>query len=182
MAEGLPAGLSPPVPLVLAKVVSRIPAAGALPGGCLYEPKWDGFRVGISGGRRRSVIVVQAGTDLARYSVGVSRRRADLWPGESAVISARQVSLTGLSISTSFRTTRTPLPSITATLVMPQSRAFPKVSSLPARETFIRAESRNDLGTKPLTIRGVVRRRLSRLGLVKRKRLHHRRLLRRGRR
>lgn len=39
----LPAGLAPPISLALAKAVERIPEAGALPGGCLYEPKWDGF-------------------------------------------------------------------------------------------------------------------------------------------
>jgi hypothetical protein len=36
------------------------------------------------------------GKELTGYSVGVSRRRADLWSGESAVISARQVWLTDL--------------------------------------------------------------------------------------
>lgn len=41
--EGLPAGLVPPVSLALAKAVETIPAAYALPGGCLYEMKWDGF-------------------------------------------------------------------------------------------------------------------------------------------
>ena len=32
-----------PVALAVAKAVERIPEAGALPGGCLFEPKWDGF-------------------------------------------------------------------------------------------------------------------------------------------
>jgi ATP-dependent DNA ligase len=31
----------------LAKPVRAIPPAGALPGGCLYEPKWDGYRLAI---------------------------------------------------------------------------------------------------------------------------------------
>jgi ATP-dependent DNA ligase len=63
----MPAGLSPPVPLVLAKVVSRIPAASALPGGCLYEPKWDGFRLGISVDDGAASLWSRQGTDLARF-------------------------------------------------------------------------------------------------------------------
>ncbi|GAB2721895.1 hypothetical protein GCM10027038_20600 [Arthrobacter bambusae] len=43
MFEGLPAGLVPPISLALAKVVETAPAAGTLPGGCLYEIKWDGL-------------------------------------------------------------------------------------------------------------------------------------------
>lgn len=51
MFEGLPAGLVPPVSLALAKAVETVPAAGALPGGCLYEMKWDGqFCLGGTGG------------------------------------------------------------------------------------------------------------------------------------
>jgi ATP-dependent DNA ligase len=42
---GLPAELSGPVAVELAKPVRTIPAASALPGGCLYEPKWDGYRL-----------------------------------------------------------------------------------------------------------------------------------------
>ena len=37
--------LSPPLKPMLAKAVgSRVPAADSVPGGLLYEPKWDGFR------------------------------------------------------------------------------------------------------------------------------------------
>ena len=42
---GLPPELSGPVAVELAKPVRTIPAASALPGGCLYEPKWDGYRL-----------------------------------------------------------------------------------------------------------------------------------------
>ena len=42
---GLPPELSGPVAVELAKPVRTIPASGALPGGCLYEPKWDGYRL-----------------------------------------------------------------------------------------------------------------------------------------
>ncbi|WP_101847486.1 ATP-dependent DNA ligase [Zhihengliuella sp. ISTPL4] len=43
----LPAELQPPFEVALARPVSSIPAAGALPGGSRYEPKWDGFRLCI---------------------------------------------------------------------------------------------------------------------------------------
>ncbi|PKZ41740.1 ATP-dependent DNA ligase [Kytococcus schroeteri] len=37
---------SPVIPdVMLAKAAAKVPAADALPGGCSYEPKWDGFRV-----------------------------------------------------------------------------------------------------------------------------------------
>jgi ATP-dependent DNA ligase len=43
----LPASIALPPKLALAKVATELPAVGALPGGCVYEPKWDGFRVVI---------------------------------------------------------------------------------------------------------------------------------------
>ena len=42
---GLPSELSGPVAVELAKPVRLIPPPSALPGGCLYEPKWDGYRL-----------------------------------------------------------------------------------------------------------------------------------------
>jgi hypothetical protein len=96
MSEGLPAALRPPVALALAKAVESIPRADALPGGCLYEPKWDGFRVCMVVGTDGISLWSRRGKDLTRYSVGVKRRLAHLWPGESAVVSARHVSLTCL--------------------------------------------------------------------------------------
>jgi ATP-dependent DNA ligase len=52
---GLPPELSGPVAVELAKPVRTIPPATALPGGCLYEPKWDGYRLVVvrSGGSTR---------------------------------------------------------------------------------------------------------------------------------
>jgi ATP-dependent DNA ligase len=43
------------VAVELAKPVRTIPAASALPGGCLYEPKWDGYRLVVvrTGGSTR---------------------------------------------------------------------------------------------------------------------------------
>jgi hypothetical protein len=43
MFEGVPAALRPPVALALAKAVESIPRENALPGGSVYEMKWDGF-------------------------------------------------------------------------------------------------------------------------------------------
>jgi hypothetical protein len=43
MVEGVPLALHPPVEPALAKAVESIPGADALPGGCFYEMKWDGF-------------------------------------------------------------------------------------------------------------------------------------------
>jgi ATP-dependent DNA ligase len=42
---GLPPELAGPVAVELAKPVRTIPPANALPGGCRYEPKWDGYRL-----------------------------------------------------------------------------------------------------------------------------------------
>ncbi len=42
---GLPPDLAGPVGVQLAKPVREIPAPHALPGGCVYEPKWDGYRL-----------------------------------------------------------------------------------------------------------------------------------------
>lgn len=106
MTEDVPASLRPPVSLALAKAADSVPAEGAMPGGSIYEPKFDGYRAAIFVRPGGASLLSRQGKDLSRYSVGVKRRRADLWPSESAVISARQVSLTCLSGSTSFRTTR----------------------------------------------------------------------------
>jgi hypothetical protein len=43
MFEGVPAALRPPVALALAKAVESIPSEDALPGGSVYEMKFDGF-------------------------------------------------------------------------------------------------------------------------------------------
>ena len=42
---GLPPDLAGPVGVALTKPVSAVPARDGLPGGCRYEPKWDGFRL-----------------------------------------------------------------------------------------------------------------------------------------
>src|SRR4029453_6147573 len=94
--DGLPSMLVPPVAVALAKPVKVLPSSASVPGVMCFEPKWDGYRLLIFRGDTRTGLWSRRGKDLTRYSVGVKRRRADLWPSESAVISARQVSLTCL--------------------------------------------------------------------------------------
>jgi hypothetical protein len=98
MSEDVPAALRPPVELALAKAVPAVPAEGALPGGCLYEPKWDGYRAAILVDAHGASLFSRQGKDLTRFSVGLMCPDADLWPSESAVVSAPQVSLTCLSM------------------------------------------------------------------------------------
>jgi ATP-dependent DNA ligase len=56
-----------PAGVMLAKPVEKLPPANALPGGCLYEPKWDGYRA-----------LIRVDDDGARIR---SRRGIDLTPG-----------------------------------------------------------------------------------------------------
>jgi ATP-dependent DNA ligase len=78
--QGFPAGLRPPVSLALAKAVSGIPATDALPGGCLYEPKWDGFRASIFVTRNGVSLWSRQGKDLTRYFPDLVAAAADQVP------------------------------------------------------------------------------------------------------
>lgn len=62
----LPAELRVPT-LAMAKPVAKVPGPGVLPGGCLYEPKWDGFRAGIVVTESSATIWSRQGKDLTRY-------------------------------------------------------------------------------------------------------------------
>lgn len=90
-AEGIPPTLRPPIDVALAKAVNVLPAPTALTGEMCF--KWGGYRLIVFREGDRTSLWSRQGKDLTRYSVGVKRRRADVWTGESAVISARQVSL-----------------------------------------------------------------------------------------
>src|SRR4051794_25307335 len=65
---------------MLARAVEELPLVGALRGGCLYEPKWDGYRA-----------LVRVDADGARVR---SRRGVDLTTafGDVAAAAARQLS------------------------------------------------------------------------------------------
>jgi ATP-dependent DNA ligase len=61
---GLPPDLAGPVAVELAKPVAKIPAPHALPGGCRYEPKWDGYRLVIVRDGRTTRLWSKQGRDL----------------------------------------------------------------------------------------------------------------------
>lgn len=60
----VPPELNGPVDVALARAEREIPHSGALPGGCLYEPKWDGYRL----------VIVRSGRTARLWS----RQRKDL--------------------------------------------------------------------------------------------------------
>jgi ATP-dependent DNA ligase len=64
---------------MLAWPVEALPGAGFLTGGCLYEPKWDGYRV-----------VVHAGRDGVRLQ---SRRGADYSAAFREIVAGAAVQL-----------------------------------------------------------------------------------------
>jgi ATP-dependent DNA ligase len=67
MFEGVPAALRPPVALALAKAVESIPREDALPGGCCYEMKFDGFRAVCLVGADGVWLYSRQSKDLGRY-------------------------------------------------------------------------------------------------------------------
>nr|WP_087874221.1 ATP-dependent DNA ligase [Arthrobacter globiformis] len=62
---GLPAGLTPPVKVALARAVTKMPRAQ--PGTLLYEPKWDGYRCIIIRDNDRATLWSRQGKELTRY-------------------------------------------------------------------------------------------------------------------
>ncbi|MGY1601877.1 ATP-dependent DNA ligase [Geodermatophilus sp. SYSU D00815] len=60
----LPPDLAGPVAVELAKPVRDIPAPTALPGGCRYEPKWDGYRLVVVRSARATRLWSKQGRDL----------------------------------------------------------------------------------------------------------------------
>jgi ATP-dependent DNA ligase len=81
----LPPDLSGPVGVELAKPVRSIPAANALPGGCRYEPKWDGYRLVVVRGARSTRLWSKQGRDLTdRFADVATAAIAQLPPGTVA--------------------------------------------------------------------------------------------------
>lgn len=64
MPAQLPADLAGPIKLALAEAVERVPAANGLPGGSLYELKWDGYRCAIVRSATGAWLWSRRGTDL----------------------------------------------------------------------------------------------------------------------
>jgi ATP-dependent DNA ligase len=78
----LPPELSGPVGVALTKPVADLPHPGALPGGCRYEPKWDGFRMVVVREVRATRVWSRQGRDLSgRFPDVVAAARAQLPPG-----------------------------------------------------------------------------------------------------
>ncbi|MFD7025244.1 ATP-dependent DNA ligase [Promicromonospora sukumoe] len=65
MSAALPSELAGPLQVALARAVERIPYLGALPGGCRFEPKWDGFRVVATRDLHTTRLWSRRGTDLS---------------------------------------------------------------------------------------------------------------------
>ncbi|MFC4398284.1 ATP-dependent DNA ligase [Arthrobacter sedimenti] len=80
MTEDVPATLQPPVPLALAKAVESVPAEAALPGGSVYEPKWDGFRMCALIGTAGVSLWSRQGKDLTPYFPDLAEALADQVP------------------------------------------------------------------------------------------------------
>jgi ATP-dependent DNA ligase len=78
----LPPELAGPVAVELAKPVRSIPAPTTLPGGCRYEPKWDGYRLVIVRGAAATRLWSKQGRDLTnRFPDIAAAALAQLPPG-----------------------------------------------------------------------------------------------------
>ncbi|WP_222271843.1 ATP-dependent DNA ligase [Modestobacter marinus] len=78
----LPPELSGPVGVALTKPVAALPHPSALPGGCRYEPKWDGFRLVVVRGVTATRVWSRQGRDLSGcFPDVVAAARAQLPPG-----------------------------------------------------------------------------------------------------
>ncbi|WP_116452172.1 ATP-dependent DNA ligase [Blastococcus litoris] len=79
---GLPPELSGPVAVELAKPVREIPPVHALPGGCRYEPKWDGYRLVVVRSAASTRVWSKQGRDLTdRFPDVVAAARAQVPAG-----------------------------------------------------------------------------------------------------
>jgi ATP-dependent DNA ligase len=54
----------PPVEVMLARAVATVPSASALPGGVLYEQKWDGYRLVAFNASPQPYLQSRRGADL----------------------------------------------------------------------------------------------------------------------
>ncbi|KRF04358.1 ATP-dependent DNA ligase [Arthrobacter sp. Soil782] len=77
--KSTPLNASPPK-LALARGVKAIPKPDALPGGCRYEPKWDGYRIAIVRTEDSTVLWSRQGKDLTRYLPGLAYAAEDQIP------------------------------------------------------------------------------------------------------
>ena len=92
---------------MLARPVEQLPGRSALPGGCLYEPKWDGYRVVVhvvqdSVGHQVCRIQSRRGADLTTSFPDLAAAAAEQLPvgtvldGEAVVWSGERLDFTAL--------------------------------------------------------------------------------------
>ncbi len=78
----LPPELAGPVAVELSKPVREIPPPRALPGGCRYEPKWDGYRLVIVRDATSTRLWSKQGRDLTdRFPDIAAAARTQILPG-----------------------------------------------------------------------------------------------------
>lgn len=75
-AGGVPDPIPPPVVVMLSRPVTALPPAGALPGGEVFEPKFDGWRLVILTGPVR--LQTRAGRDVTRSFPEIAEAAAAL--------------------------------------------------------------------------------------------------------
>ncbi|MFE7777668.1 ATP-dependent DNA ligase [Streptomyces sp. NPDC057445] len=82
--------LTPPVEPMLAQAVPRLPGPGALPGGTVYEPKYDGYRLLVFAGPDGEVFLQSRnGRDLTNGFPEIAEAAAAL--GEDVVLDGEAV-------------------------------------------------------------------------------------------
>ncbi|MDQ0867412.1 hypothetical protein QF036_005063 [Arthrobacter globiformis] len=64
---GLPAGLAPPVKVALARAITKMPRAGALPGTLTFEARFDGYRRIAIRDNNGASLWSRQNKDLTRY-------------------------------------------------------------------------------------------------------------------
>ena len=78
----LPRDLRGPVTVALARAEDAIPAATSMPGGAVFQPKWDGYRVVAVRDDQRARLWSRQGKDLtARFPDLATAAREQLTPG-----------------------------------------------------------------------------------------------------
>ncbi|WP_337994897.1 ATP-dependent DNA ligase [Microbacterium thalli] len=114
----LPAELQPPLEVALPRPAGAIPAGSALPGGAVYEPKWDGFRLLVVVDDEEVSLWSRQGKNLTRYFPDIAAAAAEQLPrgvvvdGEAVVWQDGRLSFDALqhrltsSASTALRTSR----------------------------------------------------------------------------
>lgn len=78
-------GLRPPVKVALAKAVKGIPAASALPGTMLFEPKLDGYRLVIFRAENGATLWSRQGKELTTYFPDLTAAAMEMIPAGCVV-------------------------------------------------------------------------------------------------